>query len=254
MSSRSSAVTFRFVPTVSGTRSSSHNAPSFGQADKSSSEGHLVSRSPRKLLIRDDTGDTGTLIDFCMGPFRHGCPAKLTSFCTRTPFAHLPEFGLHTLAYSSAVAGIVPGSLPALPSTGVRAPVGVSQYAITKCWPWLLPVAACAAAAAAASDGYGVHAGGKAPESHSGFTGNARGELMGGVTGALEGYKCNGGRPPLLLVLSVPLPPLVPKPFSHGMSDSLAPGYEFVGLVDSGGEVVVSACSPGRVMPCGQLG
>lgn len=94
-----------------------------------------------------------------------------------------------------------------------------------------MAVAACAAKAAAANDGYCVHVGGKAPgcpdapESHSGFTGYARGELMGGVTGALEepGYVCNGGRPPLLLVLNVPLPLLLPSPFNHGMRDSLAP-------------------------------
>lgn len=63
--------------------------------------------------------------------------------------------------------------------------------------------------------------------SHSGFTGTARGELRGGVTGALDEparLTCNGGRPALELVLTVLFGVPDERPFNQGMSDSLAPG------------------------------
>lgn len=81
---------------------------------------------------------------------------------------------------------------------------------------------------------------------------------MGGVTGALDDparLTCSGGSPALELVLSVPFPLLLlllpgpdDSPFSHGISDSLAPGYEFVGLT-SESDPLTSILSPAGFAP-----
>lgn len=141
--------------------------------------------------MREETGETGMEIDFCMG-WRQGCE-NVVSICegsevngprdaagrlmtepvrTLTPFAHLLEFD-ETVANSNADA--LPGDESGS-SIGVRAPSGVSQKPGRR-WDWV-DAAACAAAAAAARNGWWFHGdGGRVSfvsKSQSGFTGGWR--------------------------------------------------------------------------------
>lgn len=75
VSSKSSAGNFRFTgvsaaPSGAPGASSSHNDPNpCVTAPENSSSPR---RSPKELFIREETGDTGMLMDFCIG-LRQGC-------------------------------------------------------------------------------------------------------------------------------------------------------------------------------------
>lgn len=169
VNSKSSAGSFLFTPTSEPPSVSQRDPNPCTAPESSSSEGHLPTNEPR---ILDETGDTGMLMDFCMG-FLHGWEkvsqdgeSELLALLgkgpnpmppgnrpvappdpvrTLTPLAHLLELELQTLANSRAVLG---ESSDSASSTGVRAPSGVSQYPGLR-WDWLEAAAAAATAAAA---------------------------------------------------------------------------------------------------------
>ena len=247
VNSKSSAGSFLFTPTSEPPPVSQRDPNPCTAPESSSSEGHFPTNEPR---ILDDTGDTGMLMDFCMG-FLHGWEkvsqdgeSELLALLgkgpnpmppgnrpvappgpvrTLTPLAHLLELELQTLANSRAVLG---ESSDSPSSTGVRAPSGVSQYPGRR-WDWL-EAAAAAATAAAARKGWWVHAvtawenafvvhSGRPSlpiASQSGFTGMplAVGELKGGVTGALEEPPCIACKGGRPVLLLVLAVPLPPPP------------------------------------------